>query len=100
MAAKPEETVKKEIKEHIDKSGYPYSEWYVGISDDPEDRLFNDHKVEKKSWWIYRECFNSEAARRVEEYLINTLGTKGDVGGGDEKSIFVYAYKITNSTVE
>jgi len=43
-----EETLKKNIKKHMDDRGGPYSEWYVGIAEDPKDRLFNDHNVQNQ----------------------------------------------------
>ena len=82
--AKSEETVKIEIKNYIDKEGSSYSEWYVGITDNPEERLFDEHGVDRgQPWWIYEECFNATSARRVEDYFINTLETDGGGGGGD-----------------
>ncbi|MCX6704603.1 MAG: hypothetical protein NTZ07_04145 [Candidatus Woesebacteria bacterium] len=96
-----EEAAKIEIKGYIDRSSYSYSDWYVGIASDPEKRLFTDHRVQREGgWWIYRECFSDSAARTVEDYFVNILGTKGDTGGGDTSSVYVYAYKITDSTVE
>ena len=97
--AENEEVVKTKIKEYIDRSPYPYANWYVGVASDPESRLFNDHKV-GKYWWIYKECLSSDAARRVEDYFLNNLGTDGGPGGGDENSTFVYAYHKTSETNE
>ena len=97
----PKETVKLEIEKYIQNSGESYSDWYVGIASDPRKRLFNDHNVDEKSGhWIFRECENSSVAREIEEYLINTLGTDGNPGGGDYSTKYVYAYKKTSSTIE
>jgi hypothetical protein len=99
--AKSKETVKQEIKEHIKSRGGAYSDWYVGIAADASQRLFNDHNVDrKKDYWIYRECESSGAAREVEEYFTNTLGTDGGPGGGDQSTRSVYAYKKTSNTKE
>jgi len=88
-----------DIKAHIDKSGSPYSSWYVGISKDACDRLFNDHKVsEKNAWWTYREASSTQIAREIEDYFINTLGTDGEPGGGAEDADTVYAYKKESYT--
>jgi len=91
-----EEQIKREIKAHIAKSGVGYNAWYTGISKNPRDRLFDDHGV--REWYIYRQAFSSNAARNVEDYFVNTLGTDGDVGGGDENADCVYAYKKTTHT--
>ena len=99
--AKPNETIIAEIKAFMAKWGGDYSDWYVGIASDPRQRLFNDHTVdEKKDAWIYREAINAEAARTVEEYFINKIGTDGDTGGGDYTTKFVYAYKKASHTTE
>jgi hypothetical protein len=98
---KSKETVKQEIKEHIKSRGDAYSDWYVGIAADANQRLFNDHNVDKQNGcWIYRECQSSTAAREVEEYFINILGTDGGTGGGDQSAKSVYAYKKTSYTKE
>lgn len=95
---KDKETIKTEIKNHIDKEGSGYSNWYTGIATDPEKRLFEDHNVARKSWWIYREAENSDIAREIEDYFVNELGTDGDTGGGDDSTRFVYSYKKTSET--
>lgn len=82
------------IKEYIAKGGGGYKAWYVGISKDARDRLFNEHKVrEKGDWWIFRTASSSQVAREIEDYFVNTLGTDGATGGGDEAADKVYAYK-------
>jgi hypothetical protein len=83
-----------DIRAHIAQGGGGYSKWYVGITKDVDSRLFNHHGVKKSGdWWIYREAYSSESARAVEDYFVNRCGTDGDVGGGDDESTFVYAYK-------
>jgi len=87
------------IKNHIAKCGGAYNAWYVGIAQDPKARLFNDHSVDQKNdAWIYRTALGEKVARDVEEYFINTLGTDGDTGGGDENTKSVYAYKKNSHT--
>jgi hypothetical protein len=89
-----------QICEHADKEGSGYKNWYCGIATDPTKRLHNDHNVpEKDSWWLFRNAQTEQNARDTEQYLIK-LGFKGGEGGGDAKTIYVYAYKILNSTIE
>lgn len=95
---KDEATIKQEIKEHIVNNGGDFLNWYSGIASDPKDRLFNQHKV--KDAYIIRNAGSENAARKIEDYLTKTLGTKGGGGGGDENTTFVYAYKIKSYTVE
>lgn len=99
--ANTKESIKTDIKAYIQKNGGAYSDWYVGIASDTRERLFNEHNVSEKSGsWIYREAEGSSAAREVEEYFINMLGTDGGSGGGDYSTKSVYAYKKTSTTNE
>lgn len=97
MAQSKEEIIR-EINDHIKKKGSGYSSWYVGISKDARDRL-NQHGVpEKDAWFIYRQAASSSIAREIEDYFVNTLGTDGGPGGGDETADMVYAYSKTANT--
>ena len=85
---------------HITKGGGGHSKWYVGITKDVESRLFNHHGVKRNGdWWIYDQAYTSDSARAVEDYFVNMCGTDGGLGGGDEDSTFVYAYKKAAHTV-
>jgi len=82
-----------DVNEYIRERGGGYGAWYVGISIDARDRLFNGHKVrEKGDSWIYRQANSSTTAREIEDHFVNTLGTDGGTGGGDYPHE-VYAYK-------
>ncbi len=77
-----------------------FSSYYVGITNDIERRLFNEHNVPKSNHWrIHREAVNDKHARAVEKHFIDR-GMRGGSGGGDNGSIWVYCYKITNYTIE
>ena len=92
--SKSKQEIIDEIRTHIQRCAGNYSAWYVGISKDAKDRLFNAHNIrEKKDAWIFRTAISSQIAREVEEYFVNTLGTDGGTGGGDNTSDMVYAYK-------
>lgn len=90
-----------DINSHLKKSSkHYYSEFYIGITNDVERRLFNEHNVSKNgAWWIYREADSKDIAQAVEEYFLEK-GMQGDTGGGNEDSVYVYCYEITNNTVE
>lgn len=85
-----EDQIKKDIKAYMDKYGGPPSSWYVGIASDPKSRL-DEHGA--KDTWIYRTAESSAAARRVEKYFVDEVGTDGGLGGGDKSTKAVYAYK-------
>ena len=89
-----ESTVADDIDQYIRKTNTSFTEWYVGIAEDAQERLFEGHGVKKdQDYWIYRECLSVDAARRVEQYVITNYQTDGGSGGGSDASRFVYAYK-------
>lgn len=93
MASTKEEIID-DIKSYIIKREGGYSKWYVGIAEDAQKRLFEDHGVrEEGNPWIYRTANSSSIAREVEEYFVNVMGTDGGLGGGGEDTKMVYAYK-------
>ena len=90
-----------EIKKYIAENGGRYPDWYVGVTSDPNDRLFNAHRVVRNgAAWIYHLCSSSEVARNVEDYFLGECGTMGGPGGGDDDATYVYAYKIAPNTIE
>lgn len=90
-----------DIFQYIRKTNISFSEWYIGITEDVQARLFEGHGVNKENdYWIYRECFSAEAARRVEQYFITNYQTDGASGGGSDASTFVYVYKKERHTKE
>jgi len=92
--ASSEDQIRTDIKDYMAKLGGKYMDWYVGITADWRTRLFQGHGVhEKGDAWISRQAYNSAVARRVEAYFVDTLGTDGGPGGGDEDADYVYAYK-------
>ena len=77
----------------------PYG-WYVGITSQPERRLFQDHKVNRDDGaWIYGKANSNAEARQVEEYFLER-GFEGGPGGGKEDALYIYAYRITLFTQE
>lgn len=87
------EQIKQDIIDFICQEGGAYSDWYVGISEDPERRLFIEHNVRKENGYIARLAYSSEVARQVEDYFVNIIGTDGETGGGGVDANGVYAYK-------
>lgn len=99
MAA-PKQQVIADIRAFIERCRGACRGWYVGIASDPRSRLFGDHGVDEKGdMWIYRECESAVLAREVEEFFVKMIGTDGGLGGGDESTRWVYAYKKAPHTV-
>lgn len=98
---KNEDAIIAMIKDHLKNSGRRYySEFFIGISDDAQSRLFNDHHVEKEhSWWLYITADSHETALAVKQHYIN-LGMRGDENSGNENSKMVYCYVVTPLTTE
>ena len=96
-----ESSVVNDIVGYIRRTNTPLTEWYVGIAEDAQAAVFEGHGVNKDmDYWIYRECFTADAARRVEQYLVVNYQTDGGSGGGSDASRFVYAYKKEPHTRE
>ena len=80
--------------------GTYYSLFYIGIATDPVDRLKNGHNVDQSIPHIYwDQALQTETVRAVERYFLDK-GCKGDAGGGDEDTNFIYSYLITPKTRE
>lgn len=94
-----ENQIVSEIVQYIQQSNTPYTDWYIGITEDVQIRLFVDHAVNKETdYWIYRKCFTADQARIIEQDIIINYHTDGGSGGGSENSKFVYAYKKERHT--
>lgn len=66
-----------------------YSDWVVGITNDPNRRFREqDNPNAWKSWY----CESEQNARQIERYLLD-LGFDGDTGGGEINTVFVYVYR-------
>lgn len=88
-----EQEIRAKITDYMQKGGGSNSDWYVGVTVDPKSRLFSDHGVEENGdLWIHEPADSEAAARNVEAYFVNTLGTDGGTGGGTNPKS-VYAYK-------
>ena len=71
--------------------------WYVGIANDPKGRLAQ-HNAEDTAW-IHCPADTAAIARAVEKAYTDA-GYAGGPGGGNTYSKHVYAYLITDDTVE
>ncbi len=84
------QTIINDITTHF--SGISYSNSYIGITSNVDNRLFGNHNVSKSSdHWIYRTAVSDTVAREIENHFL-ALGMDGGDGGGDGSSKIVYAY--------
>jgi hypothetical protein len=89
---------RKKMMNFIAGSFVGFPNWYLGTSSNPEDRLFVHHKVEKESFWIYKDAGSEEAARTIVKFIMDTYQTKGNADSGDGNARYVYAYVMTDMT--
>ncbi len=99
--AKSKEEIIKAIDNHLQKSGKRYySDFYIGITNDVERRLFQEHNVNKDTmWWIYSTAYSKAVAQEIEEHYLK-LGMKGSTGGGSDDTKIVYCYAIGPTTYD
>jgi len=90
------EAAKQGIDSYIRQYGGKYPEWYCGIATDPDERLRNEHNVDRFGLKIHRDAGSEAAAREVEKYFLSK-GCRGGTGGGKSPR-HVYAYKMTSGT--
>lgn len=65
---------------------------HIGITKDPNRRLFNEHKITNEDyWWVHCKAKDEETARTVELHFLR-MGMHGGTGGGDSDTIYVYCF--------
>lgn len=99
--AKSKEDIIHDINAHLQNSGrHYYSDFYIGITNDIERRLFQEHNVKRDGmWWIYRTANSKAIAEEIEKHYLK-LGMRGHSGGGNEDSKIVYCYAIGPTTCD
>lgn len=96
------EQIVNDIENHLKNSPKKYySDFYIGITDNINERVFGFHKVpEEGHWFITRGADTERIARDVEKYFID-LGMDGGTGGGTGGDTrIVYCYEIGQNTKE
>ena len=85
-------TVIKRIESYMSKFEGGYSNWYVGITSDLDEELFEKHKVDEKGIWISFGADTEEVAGKVQKYFLDKK-TDGILKDSQIDSRIVYAYK-------
>ena len=96
--AKSEQEIIQTIDEYVKKCGGVYPQWYIGITNDPERRMFEEHNVSRQGHWVYEPAASSTVARRIEKLFIDVRKMTGGLGGGDTDANVVYSYKKSAGT--
>ncbi len=93
-----ERIVHEYLVRHINNHGGRFTDWYCGITDDIERRVFDEHNVSRRSTTCRaRRCYFENSARKVEKALLEK-GCAGGGGGGGDRTVYVYIYRITDNT--
>ncbi len=90
-------TVIKRIQTYMSKFEGDYSDWYVGITKDLDEGLFQLHKVEENGIWISFGADTDEVAKKVEKYFLDKK-TDGNPIVLEEDTRIVYVYKKNSDT--
>ena len=93
--------IKFEIMAHIREFGANFSDWYVGIADNPKETLFEKHKIDpEQDIWMYKQALSFAACKTVQRYFLDTLKTDGEPAcEATESTDCVYLYKKSPRTV-
>jgi hypothetical protein len=92
--------VKYEFLAYIKEFDPTFSNWYVGLADQPRQTLFEVHGVrDDEDPWLYKQLLTNRAARTVQDYFLDHLKT-GGVRALEQSENFdcVYLYKIAAHT--
>jgi hypothetical protein len=95
----PAKALKQRLSTFIGHHGGDFSEWYFGLTADPEMSLFEVHGVHPRRG-LYRHFRATEPyiARKVKRYYIQRGMHNGQKAARDLCG--VYIYKITENTVQ
>jgi hypothetical protein len=96
--AKSSEIIVMEMLEFIQREGGHPKTWCVGVTNDPRQRLFDEHQVHyQDDAWIYRTAASEGKALHVQAYFLefSLIEVKGDLRSG---SRMIYAYRKSINT--
>ncbi|MDH3610221.1 MAG: hypothetical protein OEM79_00515 [Nitrosopumilus sp.] len=85
-------TVIKRMETFMSKFDGDYSDWYIGITKDLNEGLFQVHNVEETGIWISFGADTDEVAKKVEKYFLDKK-TDGNPKELEENTRIVYIYK-------
>jgi hypothetical protein len=81
------------IRTHVKRRGGTSASWFIGVSAQPRQMLFETHAVRKKGdYWILARAKSSSVARKVKLFLATKVGMTL-ISKPMGKADFVYAYR-------
>lgn len=98
MSGRKRSEIIADLETHVAKFGGTFAEWYVGITANPKQRLFTEHRLRSNGdAWIARRAVDDLQANEVQEYFKSVRKTQGGSKGGLQ-DVYVYAYKMKSHT--
>jgi len=92
--------IKYEVLAYIKEFGGDFSDYYVGLTDDPQKALFTTHKLDRdKDPWLYKQALTHGAAWTIQKYFLSQLKSDGQPPtNNNEDTDCVYVYKKSKRT--
>lgn len=88
--------LKFQVIAHVKAYGGDFTRWYVGVTDDPERALFDEHGVDREHGvWVFRQAMSFRAVENAQTFFIRALGMDGKPYPADRPTAEVdclYAY--------
>ncbi len=85
-----------QIEAYIRQGGGEYSDWYIGLANNPIDPITEAsrlHKVQNRRF-TYIETISHQVAKSVADYFLNVCGLDGDISDIDAirscRALYIY----------
>ncbi len=96
--AQNEQKISEDFRKYAVQCGGGFADWYIGICENPDFRLFNNHGVDRTNdSWIYAFAVNTEAAKKIAAEFMKTCRATG-AEQEQIKGRGVYAYRRNQHT--
>ncbi|MCC6682017.1 MAG: hypothetical protein IT445_14040 [Phycisphaeraceae bacterium] len=99
MSSEEINTVYRRFVLYMQAHGGEPHDWFVGVAEDPDQRLFHQHKVPQNSPHVDEICSSGAVAEEVEQLLLD-YGCDGGREESPPTGNSVYAYLKLSSTTD
>ena len=81
------------LDEFIRKNSYTYRDWYVGLTANVEEHLFNEHQLSPETdVWIFEAIPDAREGARIREYFLN-MGCVSGISDVTYQAQYIYLYR-------
>jgi hypothetical protein len=82
-----------DVQKYVNHCGGQYPSWFLGVTDNPKDKLFNEHCVDmKKDHWLFAFAMNPDSAKQILARF-KELGAEVNDNALSPRARAVYAFK-------